>query len=81
MIWLRIGASGGLLRSHEILFWFHNVWGLAEEIVALKEGVFFRKLVGWFVGWLVVWLFGCVLKNKRDVSGISGCCTTTAVYG
>jgi hypothetical protein len=56
LTWLRTGASGGLLRSHEILFWFHNVRGLAAEIVALKEGVFFRKLVGWFVGWLVVWL-------------------------
>jgi hypothetical protein len=29
------------------------MWGLAEEIVALKEGVLSRKLVGWFDGWLV----------------------------
>jgi hypothetical protein len=43
------GKWRALLRSHELLFWFHNMWGLAEEIVALKERVFSRKLVGWLV--------------------------------
>ena len=48
-------------------------WGLVEEMVALKEGVFSRKLVGSFVR--------CVLKNKGAASGISGCRTTSAVHG
>jgi hypothetical protein len=37
------------LLSHGLLFRFHNMWGLAEEIVALKEEVFARNLVGWLV--------------------------------
>jgi hypothetical protein len=44
---LRTGASDGLLGPHELLFWFHNMWGLAAEIVALTARVFSRKLVGW----------------------------------
>ena len=41
------------------------MWGLTEEIVVLKEGVFFRKFVCLFVCLLVGWL--CAEEQRRCI--------------
>jgi hypothetical protein len=68
-MWLRIRISGGLLWTGQWTFKFHNIleiWCVAEQLLASKDGVISTELVSSLIGGCKVQLFNLRISKKVE---------------